>query len=68
MANDSFHSEGASSLHLELLRAIHMEVGGLEPDFVSNLPRGEFGGYPLFHFLLGYLVGGLSIVTGSRSV
>ena len=47
---------------------MHMKVGGFEPDLVSYFPRGEFGGYSFFHFLLGNLVGSLGIVASSGQV
>ena len=63
--DDFLYLEWASSLHLELLEPVHVEVGCLKPYFVSNFPRDELGGYPLFHLLLGHFVGGLGIVSGS---
>ena len=58
-----FHFKRTASFHLEFLWSIHVEVGSLEPDFISYLPWGKLGGYLLFHLLLGHLVGGLSIFT-----
>ena len=53
-ARDSFFNlKWARPFHLEFLRSIHVEVGGFQPDLVSYFPRGVFGGYPLFHLLLG---------------
>ena len=68
-AGDNFLDfEGTSSFHLKLLGAVHVEVCRFEPDPISHLPRSEFGGYLFFHLLLGDLMGGLGIVTGSRQV
>ena len=61
-----FYFEGTCLFHLKFLRSIHVKVGDFEPDFVSYFPRGEFGGYLLPHLLLGYFVGGLSIVMSGR--
>ena len=61
-----FHFERTCSFHLEFLWSIHVEVGGFKPDFVSHFPRSKLGGYPLFHFLLGYLVSGLGIILDCR--
>ena len=56
-AGDNFlNFKGASSFHLEFLGPIHVKVGHLKPDFISHLPRGEFGGYPFFHLLLNIIV------------
>ena len=61
-----FYLKGASSFHLEFLRSAHLEVSGLKPDFISNLPRGEFRHYPLLHFLLSHFMGSLHVITGIR--
>ena len=63
--DDFFHFEGTGSFHLEFLRSIHVEVGSLKPDFIPYFPWSKLGGYPLFHFLLGHLVGSLGIVMSS---
>ena len=60
--DDFLNFKGACPLHLEFLGPVHMEVGGLEPDFFSYSPGGELGEYPLLHFLLGYLVGVMVLV------
>ena len=60
-----FDLKGAGSFHLELFGPIHMEVGCFEPNLISHFPRGKFGGYPFFHLLLGYFVGGLGVIMGS---
>ena len=66
--DDFFDFKGASSFHLQFLGSIHVKVGGLEPDFISYFPWGEFRGYLFLHFLLGYLVGSLGIVASSGQV
>ena len=66
VGNDFLYFEQASSFHLELLWSIHVEVSGLEPHFVTDFPRCELRGDLFLHFLLGHLVGGLSIVSGHR--
>ena len=48
--------EGTCSFHLEFLRSVHVEVGGLEPDLVSYSTGSELGGYSFLHLSLGYLV------------
>ena len=70
MGDNFFHLEGARSLHLEFLGSIRVEIGGFKPYFISFSPRGELGGYLFLHFLLGYFVGSLGIITSSvtRSV
>ena len=68
-AGDNFFNfKGTGSFHLELFGTVHMKVGGFEPDLVSHFPRGEFGGYSLFHLLLGYFVGSLGIFSSGRQV
>ena len=37
-----FDFKRASSSHLELFGTVHVEIGGLEPDFISHLPWSEF--------------------------
>ena len=59
-----FDFKGTGSFHLELFGPVHMKVGCFEPDLISHFPRGKFGGYLFFHFLLGYLMGGLGVVMG----
>ena len=68
MGDHFFHFERTSSFHLKFLGSIHVKVGGLKPDLVSYFPRGEFGGYSFFYFLLGYLVGSLGIIMSGGQV
>ena len=68
VGDDFLHLKGTSSFHLEFLWSVHVEVGGFEPDFVSYFPRGEFRGYPVFHFLLGHFVGSLGILLSGGQV
>ena len=68
LGGDLVNLRGASLFHLELFGAVHVEVGGLEPDLISHFPRGELGGDSFLHLLLGILVSSLGIVMGSRYV
>ena len=63
--DDLFDFKWTASFHLEFLGSVHVKVGGFKPDLVSSLPRDVLRGYSLFHSLLGYFMGGLSIVTSS---
>ena len=51
--DDLLNFKQAGSFHLEFLGSVHVKISGLQPDLVSYLPRGEFGGYLLPHSLLG---------------
>ena len=62
--NHLFYFKWAGSLHLEFLGSSHMEIGCLQPDLVSYLPRRELGCNSFLHLLLGHCVGGWSIVLG----
>ena len=64
MGDDFLHLKLAGSVHLELLGSIHVEVGVFKPDPVSHLPWSKLRGYSFLHFLLGHLVGSLSIASG----
>ena len=64
---DNFlHFKWTSLLHLELFGTIHVEVGHFKPDLISDFPGGELEGYLLLHFLLGYFVGGLGVISSGR--
>ena len=65
VGDDFFHLEGTSSLYLEFSWSIHGEVGCFEPHLISNSPGCELGGYSFLHFLLGYLMGSLGVITSS---
>ena len=62
--DDFLHLEWTCSFQLELLGSIHVEICSFKPDVISYLPWNELGGYSFLHFLLGHLVGSLSIVLG----
>ena len=54
-AGDSLlYFEGTCSFHLEFLRSVHVEVGGLKPDLVFYSTGSELGGYSFLHLSLGY--------------
>ena len=64
--DDFLYFKGASSFHLELFGAIHVEIGSLEPDPVSDFPGSELRGDLFLHLLLGNLVGCLGVIVSSR--
>ena len=64
--DDFLHFQRAILFCLKFFGPIHVEVCHLKPDFVSNFPGGGFGSYLCLHFLLGHLVGSLSVVSGRR--
>ena len=45
-----------------------MEVGHFQPYLVTHLPGGELGHDPFLHFLLGYHVGGLGVISSGGEI
>ena len=68
LGNDFLNFKWACLFHLELFGTIHVEVGHLKPDLVSYFPQDKLRGYLFLHLLLGNLVGGLGIISGSRQI
>ena len=68
VGDDLLYFEWASSFPLEFPWSVHMDVGSLEPDFISYFPRRELGRYPFFHLLLSHLVGSLGIISSGRQI
>ena len=63
VGDDFLYFEWTHLFHLECLGTIHVEVGCLQPCFVSDIPGSKFGGYPFLHFLLGNLVDSLGVIS-----
>ena len=66
--DDFLYFKWTSPSHLEFLGSIHVKIGGFQPNLVSYLPQGVFGGYSLLHPLLGKFVSCLSVITSSGQV